>query len=321
MPTYNLDEEIAVDDEGHVPHHIAVAVAVNDLDVRVENIEAMGPGEPGTVNVDSVVGRWNFAGAYDMGVTEIAEGEVYWYEDGGMKALITSTTDAGGRDFTDLFPLLEIGSKYAVYNISETGVLRGTISSGVTPVSGGAALLSTGVTGSAGSVNGSELIIAYGVFAGGEGGGGGVPTLDEVLNEGAVSDMPITIQSGDYQVVLGHLGATFESPERIGAYQPDSWSLAWNLDIELEDGDVQKSTFAEPGYFIFSQAKQVGGMLNLDSLNLSTEELPVGEDTKEVLIQGKSGTLALLDDLPVVMTAAAYAAITPVAGRVYIIQG
>lgn len=39
MGKYNLDETLAVDDPGHVEHHQALAIAGNDLDVRVQTLE------------------------------------------------------------------------------------------------------------------------------------------------------------------------------------------------------------------------------------------------------------------------------------------
>lgn len=155
-----------------------------------------------------------------------------------------------------------------------------------------------------------EPVVIYGVPSGG-GGGGAVDSVNGQTGV-VVLDIPETpADIGAATAAQGTLASTAVQPDALSEYVPTSRTVAGkalSANVTLVKGDV--------------------GLGNVD--NTSDAAKPISTATQTAL-NGKATTAqgALADTavqpsnprLPLVMTQAAYNAITPVAGQVYVIQG
>lgn len=155
-----------------------------------------------------------------------------------------------------------------------------------------------------------EPVVIYGVPSGG-GGGGAVDSVNGQTGV-VVLDIPETPEDiGAATAAQGTLASTAVQPAALSAYVPATRTVAGKAlsgNVTLVKGDV--------------------GLGSVD--NTSDAAKPISTATQTAL-NGKATTAqgALADTavqpsnprLPLVMTQAAYNAITPVAGQVYVIQG
>lgn len=334
MP-YDIDEEIDVGDPDHVTHHTALAQAVNDLDTRVATevdarvlldarVEVLedAPGGGGGVNT-GFFGSWTIADMAPGPALPEGDGLALFMAAGPSMGLVFRLVDANGTDFSEVIQALPIASRVRVVskaNPTNEVILELNSGSNYGNSDGWGSGVGTIISGDVGTLSvGTEVFITFDASLGG-GGGGETPNLQDVLDEGNTANAAITLGSGSVELILAGSGINQNDGERVFSTTPGGWGVGY-LEGPVADGDSQVSIYGEGGKIIFTQDKRVGGTVNMDTMYLQLEELETGEAERTLLIPDRSGTLATTDQLPIVMTAAAYALITPDPDRLYIIQG
>lgn len=171
-----------------------------------------------------------------------------------------------------------------------------------------------------------EPVVIYGVPTGGGGGG----SVDSVNGQTGAVELGVT-DIPDLQDELDSKALASEVAEFASSVSGQFTTVSGQIATKANTADVVPNTRTVAGKALSANVTLVKGDVGLGNVdNTSDAAKPISTATQTAL-NGKATTAqgALADTavqpsnprLPLVMTQAAYNAITPVAGQVYVIQG